>query len=104
MTASTKMATEAQQRRIDDWLYASRFVRAHVTDAHDFEGDRGCPVIVLQGGTTARFGGIRHSDMVGAIVDDAEYDDLNPAAPGFRMAQTIFGGRADAMQGVFLER
>ena len=44
-----------------------------------------------EGGLTTLLLGIRHPDLVDAIVSDAGYDTLNPDAPAFSMLRSMFG-------------
>lgn len=49
-----------------------------------------------EGGLTATLVGIRHPGVARAIVNDAGYDMLNPAAPAFAMLRQMFGGSPQA--------
>jgi pimeloyl-ACP methyl ester carboxylesterase len=49
-----------------------------------------------EGGITATILGIRHSETVRAIVNDAGFDGFDPEAPTIAMMRQILGGRPDA--------
>jgi len=49
-----------------------------------------------EGGMTATVAAIRHPQLFRAVVNYAGYDLLDPHAPSFQMARTVFGGHPEA--------